>query len=445
MWLHRFVMSGAAAVVALVATSLARTSPQSASILMSGQVRITTAPDGRCALVSIDAEEPHGIDAVVDRAFLVQTAEPMNVAFAGPATLVFTTTRLTVAPASSTGWAFSVTGRDTDPAPASRGVTMIAVVGLSHYWGKDVEVSHEELVSGLLLRVCRAGALAPPGPGRGAFNAGDRGDVDGDALRPDGTSSAGCAESYHSHCSSSNGCPSSNQRSAMIWPLRVQLSAVVLFVVLLATSKASSPTGSGPQVASLVATGQVRITTAHDGLSALVSVDAARPDGTDGIVDYAFLVQTADPMRVTFAGPGTVSFSTTRLAVAPATGRGWVFPVAGMDGEPALAQKRAATIPVVGLSQYWGKMVEVTHDELVADLLTLVCQAGALGESGPGCSSCETGGPGEVMCDATCPDRSCSASCGEGFHACCSCASGCRCCAGGAPRPADSVAATGRR
>ena len=209
-----------------------------------------------------------------------------------------------------------------------------------------------------------------------------------------------------------------------MWPRKVLMLSVVTVPVLVVTSLA----GFGRQQASVVASGDIRITTAPDGLSALVSVDEENPDGPDGIVDRAFLVQTAKPMRVAFAGQATLLYTTTRLTITGMPGPTWAFPVAGKDAEPVPAIKGMTVIPAAGLSHYWGRFVDVTDEELAAKLLVRVCEMGALAGAGPGCDSCDAGGPGEPECEATCGDRTCSASCGDAYHACCSCDNGCRCC-----------------
>jgi hypothetical protein len=218
------------------------------------------------------------------------------------------------------------------------------------------------------------------------------------------------------------------------------MSGVVVLLMLVATSLA----GSGPQSVSIVASGLIRITTAPDGLSALVSVEAEQAKQaarSDGLVERAFLVQTAKPIRVAFAGQATLVFTTTHLAVMGMPGPTWVFSVSGKDTESVSASDDVTVIPVVGLSHYWGRLVDLTHDELVAKLLMRQCETGGRGS---GCDSCEFGGPGESGCEIICPEGTCSASCGDGYHSCCSCTEGCRCCRNIEQRAAGSSVPPGR-
>ena len=227
-----------------------------------------------------------------------------------------------------------------------------------------------------------------------------------------------------------------------MWPRRVLMSCVVVVLMLVATGL----TGSGRQQASIVASGEVQITMALDRLSALVSVDEELVGGADGIVDRAFLVQFQKPARVPFHGDATLVFTGTQLSVAPKTDRGLVFSLAGRGAETSAAVDDMTVIPAVGLSHYWGRLVEVSPKDLATKVLAQICEVATLGGRGQGCDSCEAGGGGEPACEVMCSDRTCSAECGEGYHACCSCSEGCRCCQDPIiQRPAGSPAPAGQR
>ena len=208
-----------------------------------------------------------------------------------------------------------------------------------------------------------------------------------------------------------------------MWPRRILMSAVLVVLVLAVTVLA----GLGRQQASFVTAGQIRITTAPDRLSALVSVEAEQPGGPDGVVERAFLLRATQPLDVAFEGPATLVFTPSRLIVMETPDKGWVFSVVGKDVEP-LAADALTFVPVVGLAHYWGRSIDVTHEELATQLFAHHCEQGGEDERGPGCESCASGGPGEVGCEVSCPGGTCSASCGDGYYACCNCVDGCRCC-----------------
>jgi hypothetical protein len=150
-------------------------------------------------------------------------------------------------------------------------------------------------------------------------------------------------------------------------------------------------------------------------------------------------------MHVAFTGQATLVFTTNRLAITGLPGPMWVFSVAGKDTEPASVSGGMATIAAVGLSHYWGQSVEVTHEALAAKVLTGYCKTGALAAAGGGCGGCESGGNGEPECEISCSGGTCSASCGDSYNSCCSCAEGCRCCKTiDEQRPAESTAPAGR-
>jgi len=226
-----------------------------------------------------------------------------------------------------------------------------------------------------------------------------------------------------------------------MWPRRILMSAVVVVLVLAVTGLA----GLGRPQASFVTTGQIRITTAPDGLSALVSVDAERPGGPDSVVERAFLLQATQPLDVAFEGPATLVFTASRLIVMETPEVGWVFSVIGKDAEPMAVASALTIVPVVGLAHYWGRSIDVTHEELATQLFARLCERGAEDERGPGCEDCTFGGPGEVGCEITCPEGSCSATCGDGYHACCKCPDGCRCCRDIEQRAIESTPPLGRR
>jgi len=226
-----------------------------------------------------------------------------------------------------------------------------------------------------------------------------------------------------------------------MWPRRILMSAVVVVLVLAVTALA----GLDGQQASFVTAGQVRITTAPDRLSALVSVEAERSGGPDGVVERAFLLQATQPLDVAFEGPATLVFTASRLIVMKTPDIGWVFSVMGKDAEPMAVAPALTFVPVVGLAYYWGRSIDVTHEELATQLFARLCEQGGEDERGPGCESCASGGPGEMGCEITCPDGTCSVSCGHGYYACCKCPDGCRCCRDIEQRPMASPLPTGRK
>jgi hypothetical protein len=178
---------------------------------------------------------------------------------------------------------------------------------------------------------------------------------------------------------------------------------------------------AGDQDAALVLTGIVRVATAPDGATTLVSVDVARAtELPDGVVDHVFRVQHEPGAIVpVYRGPGTVTSRRTSLTVA-GNGTGvWTFVLKGRPSP--LVTGGPSVYPVVGLSRTWGTAVEqALHDLGVPPGAVL---------SDPACDSCAAGGGTETYCSIGCGEEGgCWASCAEGYFACCNCPGSCRCC-----------------
>jgi hypothetical protein len=179
----------------------------------------------------------------------------------------------------------------------------------------------------------------------------------------------------------------------------------------------------------LVSEGIIDVRTATDGREVVVSVDTASPaHPADGIVDRAFRVQVDPPIApLSFRGPGQLTYRPSRLAVVSGDELGWVFSVAGRDAANSTPGLGAyPRLWVAGLSHHWGPAVRVAPELVATALFSRGCAADA---SNPECSQCTAGGPGVQGCLITCETGGdCSASCGDGYFACCSCQYGCRCC-----------------
>jgi hypothetical protein len=181
----------------------------------------------------------------------------------------------------------------------------------------------------------------------------------------------------------------------------------------------------------LILSGWVRVSTGPDGLATVVTVAVphATADGKE-TVDSAFRVQHARPAFLDYEGFADVVFEGKRLTVLAGNGTGWQFSVATGLPESTLVASRLQRVPVIGLSRHSGAQVQGDADAVSASLLSGICRAGGTdGGVLGGCESCEAGGPGFDSCEVGCGDSGCSAECGAGYHACCSCPLSCGCCA----------------
>jgi hypothetical protein len=196
-------------------------------------------------------------------------------------------------------------------------------------------------------------------------------------------------------------------------------------VALLLTGMAPSGAG-GPQQEAVTLTGRVRIATADDQRSTVITLivgSAVNPETT--VVTRAFRLQHPTPQFLEYEGPATVVYAGTHLVVKGLEPVAWVFVVAGRvpsDDVQALPYPR---VQVSGLSHFWGTSIHDTEQAVLASLLPKGC---ATTDGDPNCTACAQGGPGATGCSAECGSTGCEVTCGRGTHACCNCPARCGCC-----------------
>ena len=202
-------------------------------------------------------------------------------------------------------------------------------------------------------------------------------------------------------------------------------ATLIGIVALLLTGMA--PNGaSGPQQKPVTLTGWVRMATADDQRTTVITmIVGGTPSPETDVVTRAFRVQHPTPQFFEYEGPATVVYAGTHLVIEGPGHVGWVFVVAGRvpsDDVQALPYPR---FEVSGLSHFWGTSIHDTEQAVLASLLPKGC---ATTDGDPNCSACAQGGPGATACSAECGNSGCDVTCGSGTHACCSCPARCGCC-----------------
>jgi hypothetical protein len=206
--------------------------------------------------------------------------------------------------------------------------------------------------------------------------------------------------------------------------MRRRATAIGLVALLLT---ATAPNGaSSPQQKALTLTGWVRMATADDQRTTVMTMTVGgTPSPETDIVTRAFRVQHPTPMSVEYEGPATVVYAGTHLVVQGPEDVGWVFVVAGRVPGRDVEALPYPRVEVSGLSHFWGTSVHGTEPAVLARLLPTGC---ATTDGDPNCAACAQGGPGATACSAECGSTGCDVTCGTGTHACCNCPARCGCC-----------------
>jgi hypothetical protein len=130
--------------------------PDEPALTLTGDVHVVTAPDGKTTAVTVDLGDQASLpDGIVDHAFRLQHHEIKALEYDGPATVDYAKGHLTVRPNDREAWVFEVADDAVTTAQglASKGFG-IAVIGLSHHWGKAIHRSPEEATASLLAGSC---------------------------------------------------------------------------------------------------------------------------------------------------------------------------------------------------------------------------------------------------------------------------------------------------
>jgi hypothetical protein len=176
--------------------------------------------------------------------------------------------------------------------------------------------------------------------------------------------------------------------------------------------------------ASRVLSGDTTVVTSLDEQMVVVSIDIAA-DGKkgDGVVDQAFRVQLAGAGEFSYSGPATVIFTGNTLTVGWNGQTVWAFSLIGKGTVQAIEAEEA--VPAVGLARFWGSSIQDTHASVASLLLgTGGCGISAEAQVNSAVPCCGDGQDCAIMCNES---DGCSASCPDGWRACCVCG-GCRCC-----------------
>jgi hypothetical protein len=107
-------------------------SPQE-RLLLFGDVRMTTSPDGLTTAVVVDsAGADLQSDGVIDHGFRLQRKLPEWFDYDGRGTISYTGSGLAIVTDDGTGWVFALEGTSTPVEQPDAACTLHVVVGLSH-------------------------------------------------------------------------------------------------------------------------------------------------------------------------------------------------------------------------------------------------------------------------------------------------------------------------
>jgi hypothetical protein len=123
-----------------------------------GWVHVREAPDQRTTVVTVvvGATQTSPLD-VVTVAFRLQHGPRALVDYAGPATVLYTRTRLTVAVTDRVGWTFVVPRSGGIAETDDSGYPQAGLTGLSFFWGALVHDREDMVFERLVLGSCGAG------------------------------------------------------------------------------------------------------------------------------------------------------------------------------------------------------------------------------------------------------------------------------------------------
>jgi len=178
---------------------------QQERLLLFGDVRMTTSPDGLTTAVVVDrASADLRSDGVIDHGFRLQRKLPEWFDYDGLGTIAYTDSGLAILTDDGTGWVFALEGTSTPPVEKpDAACTVHMVVGLSHQWGHAIQRTHEEAISRLLGPDCAtrdAEANCDP------CEAGGSGTSFCDVECGDGGCSANCSPGLFACCNCPDGC-----------------------------------------------------------------------------------------------------------------------------------------------------------------------------------------------------------------------------------------------
>ena len=126
------------------------------TLTLTGDVHVVTSLDGLTTAVSIDVGTgKYPPDGLVDHAFRLQHKAGQALAYDGAATITFTGPALRIEPRESLGWVIVVAGKWMTLSAFDAAEPWVEVIGLSHHWGSEIELSHDEVAELLLASGCR--------------------------------------------------------------------------------------------------------------------------------------------------------------------------------------------------------------------------------------------------------------------------------------------------
>ncbi len=171
--------------------------PQVTAMTFGGWVQVRTAPDQRTTVITVI---PGGIQTsaigVVSVAFRLQHAPRALAQYAGPATVFYSRTRLTVAVTGRMGWTFVVAPGDSLAAVDDSGYPETNLAGLAFFWGSLVHDTTDAVFERLALGACAAGG----GGNCTGCDAGGPDDLHCGASCGEGECQTTCGAGFHACC-----------------------------------------------------------------------------------------------------------------------------------------------------------------------------------------------------------------------------------------------------
>ena len=199
--------------------------------------------------------------------------------------------------------------------------------------------------------------------------------------------------------------------------------ALVASLVITVSGNTTRPPAPPHRPSPDILSGEVAIVASPERNEIAVTVDE---DPADGTVDHAFRVQLRNGYVASFLGQADVLTNEGALVVSATNGQQWTFALTRSDAEAVVGP----AVAVFGIARIDTSKWRMCHAMVAARLLSPACavRPAADGSPGPECNNCDAGGGSDEGCQITCGDFSCSAQCSVDTYACCSCATGCRCC-----------------
>jgi hypothetical protein len=171
--------------------------PQVTAMTFAGWVQLRTTADQRTTVVSVISGSPQiPATGVVSVAFRLQHGPRAFADYAGPATVVYSRDRLTVAVNDRVGWTFVVTHDVASLGVEGPGYAQAGVTGLAFFWGKLVHDTGDTVFERLTLGSCAADS----GGNCSDCDRGGLGEMECSQTCGEGECQTVCGRGYHACC-----------------------------------------------------------------------------------------------------------------------------------------------------------------------------------------------------------------------------------------------------